>query len=125
MSSYLCSSDLFFVAGGIAYLLQPYYALLGYLEIPSLIEREVYVLPFVGLVLLIKRVATDEHKTTINNVQWGVLVIVSVLLMVDALASSTIYDALLLGSLALVSMLAGFILQMKSFFFVGFVVLLF
>src|SRR5690625_313645 len=113
-----------FVAGGIAYLLQPYYALLGYLEIPSLIEREVYVLPFVGLVLLIKRVATDEHKTTINNVQWGVLVIVSVLLMEDALASSTIYDALLLGSLALVSMLAGFILQMKSFFFVGFGVLL-
>src|SRR5690625_5668812 len=57
-----------FVAGGIAYLLQPYYALLGYLEIPSLIEREVDVLPVFGLVVLIKWVATDVLKTAINDV---------------------------------------------------------
>lgn len=112
------------IAGGITYLLQPYYALLGDLEIPSLIERELYVLPFVGIVLLIKKVAADEHRTTMNYVQWGVLVVVSLFLVEDALASSTIYDAILLGSLALVSMIIGFIWQMKSFFFVGFGVLL-
>src|SRR5690625_4450842 len=71
-----------------------------------------------------KRVATDKNKTTINNVQWNVLVSETELLVEDELHSSTIYDALLLGILSLVSMRAGFILQMKLFFFVGFGVLL-
>lgn len=54
----------------------------------------------------------------------GVLILVSILLVQDGLASSTVYDALILGSLSLISILAGMFLKVKSYFFVGTGVLL-
>lgn len=111
-----------FIAG--AFLLEPYYTLLGNISIPSLIERELYVLPWVVLAIFLKKVSDQKHQAIINYIQWAVLVIVSLLLIQDGLASSTIYDALILGSLSLIAMLAGMFYQMKSFFFVGSGVLL-
>ncbi len=107
-----------------AYLLQPYYTILANSEFPDLIERELYVLPWIVLVILLKKVADKSLKTLINNVQWAVLIIVSLLLIQDGMASSTIYDALIVGTLALVSIIGGMAYQMKSFFFVGTGVLL-
>ncbi|SDQ08690.1 hypothetical protein [Virgibacillus salinus] len=107
-----------------AYLLQPYYSILVNSDLPELMEREMYVLPWVVLVILLKKVADNSLKTLINNVQWAVLVIVSLLLIQDGMASSTIYDALIVGTLALVSIIGGMAYQMKSFFFVGTGVLL-
>ncbi|MFB4168839.1 hypothetical protein [Virgibacillus sp. JSM 102003] len=107
-----------------AYLLQPYYTVLVNSGLPELIERELYVLPWIVLVILLKKVAGKSLKTLVNNVQWGVLIIVSLLLIQDGMASSTIYDALIVGTLALVSIIGGMAYQMKSFFFVGTGVLL-
>ncbi|MTW85708.1 hypothetical protein F3157_08540 [Virgibacillus dakarensis] len=107
-----------------AYLLQPYYVLLGNIRLPNLIERELYVLPWVVVVIFLKKVADREYKTVVNYIQWAVLVIVSLLLIQDALASSTIYDALIMGVLSLASMLGGMAYQRKAFFFVGAGVLL-
>ncbi|MEH7744286.1 hypothetical protein V7659_04445, partial [Neobacillus drentensis] len=42
----------------------------------------------------------------------------------DGLASNTIYDAIIVGTLSLLSLLAGMFLQIKSYFFVGAGVLL-
>ncbi|WP_106495729.1 hypothetical protein [Lentibacillus sp. Marseille-P4043] len=110
--------------GACVYLLQPYYVLLGNVGIYDLIERELYVLPWVIAVIFLRKVAGGEYKTTINYIQWAVLIIVSLLLIQDALASSTIYDALIMGVLSLASMLGGMAYQRKAFFFVGAGVLL-
>lgn len=120
--SYVSSKWMTFIAG--AFLLQPYYTVLGNTSIPALIERELYVLPWVVLAIILKKVSDSKHRTIINYIQWAVLVIVSLLLIQDGLASSTIYDALILGTLSLISILAGMFYQMKSFFFVGTGVLL-
>lgn len=111
-----------FIAG--AFLLQPYYTVLGNISIPTLIERELYVLPWIALVIFLKKVSDKQYQAIANYIQWAVLIIVSLLLIQDGLANSTIYDALILGTLALVSMLAGMTYQIKSFFFVGVGVLL-
>lgn len=113
-----------FVFSACAFLLQPYYTVLMNTDIPALIEREMYVLPWIVLVIFLKKITDKSHKTIINYIQWAVLIIVSLLLIQDGMASNTIYDALIVGTLSLASMLGGMFYQMKSFFFVGAGVLL-
>ncbi|MEH7502042.1 hypothetical protein V7152_08345 [Neobacillus drentensis] len=116
-------SVLLTILGG-AYLLQPYYSIMAKLNIPPLWEREVIVLPFIILIIFIRRCLKGRYSDITKAVQWGVLIIVSLLLIQDGLTSNTIYDALILGTLSLLSMLAGMFLQIKSYFFVGAGVLL-
>lgn len=111
-----------FLAG--AYLLQPYYVLISELEVHYLLLREAYVLPFIVLVIYLRRCLKGRHEKLTGQLQWGVLFIVSLVLVVDGLETSTIYDALILGSLSLVSILAGAFLRIKSYFFIGSGVLL-
>ena len=109
------------VFAGCLYLLQPYYALLGFLYIPELIEMDLYVLPWIIPAILLKKV-TDNILA--NRLQWVILLIVALLLIIDGLNSNTIYDGIIVGSLSLISILAGMKYQIKSFFFVGAGVLL-
>ncbi|RSD24434.1 hypothetical protein [Mesobacillus subterraneus] len=111
-----------FIAG--AYLLLPYYAAVGQITIPLIWEREVYILPFVVLVIFLRFMFKGKQAKITGYIQWAVLVIVSLLLIQDGLASNTVYDALILGSLSLISMLAGMWLRVKAYFFVGAGVLL-
>jgi hypothetical protein len=111
-----------FVAG--AYLLVPYYTVLEQLEIPALLEREAYVLPFVALAMFLRYISKGKRKQITSYIQWAVLILVSLLLIQDGLESNTVFDALILGSLSLISMLAGMWLRVKAYFFVGAGVLL-
>lgn len=111
-----------FLAG--AYLLQPYYSAVDEFNVPDLWEREVIVLPWIALVIYLRRCLQGKYKKYTNYAQWGVLILVSILLVQDGLASSKVYDALILGSLSLISILAGMFLKVKSYFFVGTGVLL-
>lgn len=106
------------------YAFKPYYELLAYLHIPDVIQTELYVLPWIAVVSLLKKVTDKQHKVIMNYIQWAVLIIIAFILVQDALNSGTIYDALILGTLALVSMLVGMNIRLKSFFFVGLIVLL-
>ncbi|WP_144547104.1 hypothetical protein [Bacillus sp. X1(2014)] len=116
-------SVLMTILGG-AYLLQPYYSIMANLHIPPLWEREVIVLPFIILIIFIRRCLKGRYAEITKAVQWGVLLIVSLLFIQDGLASNTIYDAIIVGTLSLLSLLAGMFLQIKSYFFVGAGVLL-
>jgi hypothetical protein len=111
-----------FIAG--AYLLVPYYAAVEQLNIPALWLWEVNVLPFVALVIFLRFVAKGKWENLTGYIQWTVLIIVSLILIRDGLMSNTVYDALILGSLSLLSMLAGMWLRVKAYFFVGAGVLL-
>ncbi|WP_349410049.1 hypothetical protein [Pseudalkalibacillus sp. SCS-8] len=110
--------------GAVVYLLQPYYTLILELDVPQLFERELFVLPWVGLAIYLKKVTAPERRVIANRIQWGVLIIVSLLLVQDGMASSTVYDAIIVGTLSLASMLGGMAYRIKSFFFVGAGVLL-
>lgn len=111
-----------FIAG--AYLLVPYYAAIEQLDIPALWLWEVNVLPFVALVIFLRFIAKGKWENFTGYIQWAVLIIVSLILIRDGLSSNTVYDALILGSLSLISMLAGMWLRVKAFFFIGAGVLL-
>ncbi|WP_026677651.1 hypothetical protein [Fictibacillus gelatini] len=107
-----------------AYLLQPYYSIIGAINIPDLIEREVYVLPWVPLTIFLRMYIGKSKKRVVNRTEWTILLIVSLLLIQDGLESSTIYDALIIGTLSLLALLAGMFFRIKSYFFIGSGVLL-
>lgn len=111
-----------FLAGG--YLLEPYYQLLGQLSIPVLFDRELYVLPFIALGIYLQSCLKGSFSTWIHRIQWVILIGVSLFLVQDGLQSNTVYDAIIVGTLSLVSILAGATLRIKSYFFVGSGVLL-
>ena len=111
-----------FIAG--AYLLVPYYTAIDQLVLPALLEREIYVLPLVALSIFSRFIFKGKNKQITNYIQWAVLIVVSLLLIQDGLESNTVYDALILGTLSLISMLAGMWLRLKAYFFVGAGVLL-
>jgi hypothetical protein len=111
-----------FISG--AYLLVPYYTAAEQIDIPALWLREIYVLPFIALIIFFRFIAKGKWEQTTCYIQWGILIILSLVLIQDGLASNTIYDAIILGSLSLISMLAGMWLRVKAYFFVGAGVLL-
>jgi hypothetical protein len=111
-----------FLAG--AYLMVPYYTLINELEIHPLWTREAIVLPWIVLIIYLQFMLKGRWKQLTGSIQWGILLLVSLLLVQDGLASSTVYDALILGSLSLISLLAGLWLKIKAYFFVGSGVLL-
>lgn len=59
-----------------------------------------------------------------NLIQLAILLIVATYLIIDALASNTIWDAIIIGTLSLISLIAGMFFRIKSYFFVGIGVLL-
>ncbi len=111
-----------FLAGG--YLLEPYYQVLDQLLVPVMFERELYVLPFIVLGIYLERCLKGAYSTLIQRIQWGILIGVALLLVQDGLQSNTVYDAIIVGTLSLLSILAGTMFRIKSYFFVGSGVLL-
>lgn len=116
--------SVFMVILGSVYLLQPYYSIISDLNIPRLWDREVHVLPWVLLVIFIRLKLNGRYVKITKPLEWGVLIVVSLLLIQDGFASNTIYDGIIVGTLSLLSMLAGMFLQLKAYFFVGSGVLL-
>jgi hypothetical protein len=104
---------------GAIYTLQPYYSMISELQVPALWDREVTVLPWIAVVIFVRIKLKGKYAAITKPLEWGILLIVSFALIQDGISSSTIYDAIILGSLSLISMLAGMMLQTKSYFFVG------
>ncbi|OIK08296.1 hypothetical protein BIV60_26760 [Bacillus sp. MUM 116] len=116
--------SVFVVLLGSIYLLEPYYSVITDLNIPALWNREMIVLPLVAVLILIRIKLKGLYSRFTKPFEWAVLGAVAILLIQDGLASSTIYDAIILGTLSLISLLAGMFLQIKSYFFIGSGVLL-
>ena len=102
----------------------PYYTLLSQLKLNVYIETELYSLPFIVLTIFFSRSTWKEYKKAMTLVQWIVLLIVTMIIVSDSLSSNTIYDAIIVGVLSLISILCGMQFRVKSYFFIGIGVLL-
>ncbi len=99
--------------------LRPYYLILDHVSVPVIIETELRLLPLISITIFLSKKAWHHRREIMKTVQAIVLVCVAVLIVRDALLSNTIYDALIVGALALVSIIAGMHYRIKSYFFVG------
>jgi hypothetical protein len=105
------------------FLLEPYYSVTLRLELPALWKREIMILPWMILVIFIRMYWKGRFEPITNRIQWVVIIVVAFALIQDGMASSTIYDAIILGTLSLISLLTGMFLRIKAYFLVGFGVL--
>lgn len=112
---------------GVISILPSYYLILDAYEewIPELFKAEVAVLPLLGIVIGLSLKTWSSYKKVMNHTQLVVLLLVTAYLVADAIQSHTIWDALIIGGLSLVSMLVGMQYRIKSYFFVGIGVLIF
>lgn len=104
--------------------LLPYYTLMDHLQINHYIVTEVYVLPWIALTIYLSKGTWKEKELIVKWIEWIVLAVVAAILVTDAIISNTIYDAIIAGGLALISVLAGFYFRLKSYFLIGVCVLL-
>jgi hypothetical protein len=113
-------------------LLIPYYTLIGKLHdlfyvstIYRLIETELYLFPWIVLVIALSKNVWKGYEHITSKVEIGVLIIVSFILCKELTVINQLKEGLLLGVLSLVSIISGMQFKKKSFFFVGSGVLIF
>lgn len=105
------------------FLMQPYYTLLDELPISVYYRMELLLFPWFIFIWASKKIIF-HYKRFIIRAEWIFLLFAAVSLCVDGLRTSDITDAIILGSLSLVSVIGGFYFRYKSYFFVGIGVLL-
>ncbi|WP_339282859.1 hypothetical protein [Oceanobacillus sp. FSL K6-3682] len=117
---------IFITVGGIA-CLPPYYLVLDHYTdiIPEVIYAELQALPMLALAIILSRKTWQDYQSLMRHIQTALLIVVTVYLIADAIQSATILDALIIGILSIISLLAGMRYQLKSYFFVGIGTLLF
>lgn len=101
-----------------------YYSLLDQFEIPVIIQTELMILPWILLSYVITRKMWDISEHLANIIQYVLLGVIGITLMIDAIDSYQVMDAIILGSLSFASIIYGFISKQKSYFFTGLIVLL-
>lgn len=105
------------------FLLQPYYTLLDELPVSVYYRMELLLFPWFILIWASKKIIS-QYKRFIIRAEWGFLLFAAVSLCVDGLRTSAITDAIILGTLSLLSIIGGFYFRYKSYFFIGIGVLL-
>lgn len=108
-------------------LLPSYYIVLGdYIDhIANLFHAELIALPILLLSIILSIKTWKNYQHIMTHIQLATLVLIAIYLVSDAIQSNTVWDALIIGTLSLLSLLVGMQLQIKSYFFVGLVTLLF
>ncbi|UOQ91657.1 hypothetical protein MUO14_13970 [Halobacillus shinanisalinarum] len=91
----------------------------------DLIQAELEVLPLIGVMIFLQKQTWSDYRQIMKRIQLSLLLGISAYLVVDAIFSHTIWDAWIIGSLSLISMVVGMQLRIKSYFFVGMGVLIF
>lgn len=102
-----------------------YYAFIRNFTLPELLQTELLLLPLIILLIALSITVWKEYPALMNRLQLILLLIVTLILVGEAISSGTIYDVLLIGCLSLVSLLGGMHFKIKSYFVTGTVVLLF
>ncbi|MCT1902151.1 hypothetical protein [Oceanobacillus sojae] len=117
---------IFITVGGVA-CLPPYYLVLDHYTdiIPEVIYAELQALPVLALAIILSQKTWQDYQSLMRHIQTALLIVVTVYLIADAIQSATILDALIIGILSIISLLAGMRYQLKSYFFVGIGTLLF
>ncbi|QGH35013.1 hypothetical protein GI584_13605 [Gracilibacillus salitolerans] len=112
--------------GALCFLPSYYLVLQEYLVyISDLFHAELRVLPVLVLSIVMARKTWRNYQSIMTHIQSVILVFITIYLVVDAIQSNTVWDALIVGILSLVALLTGMKFQIKSYFLVGLGTLLF
>ncbi|MFJ7310197.1 hypothetical protein [Peribacillus frigoritolerans] len=106
------------LAAAILFSLYPYWVIVDQLTIPPVLEEEVNILPLFSVSTTLLRKIFVKGKIT-QYIESGIVILLFLALIIDAMAGNTIYDALIIGTVSLAAMLFGFMMKYKSYFIAG------
>lgn len=107
-----------YLAVAVTFGLYPYQILLENIKVPDILITEVYIIPlfFIGPFLLRKII---NRGTITQMIEILFVSFLFMILLMDALEGNTLNDALIIGTISLVSVMIGFLFKYKSFFLAG------
>ncbi|MDF1997777.1 hypothetical protein [Peribacillus frigoritolerans] len=106
------------LAAAILFSLYPYWVIVDQLTIPPVLEEEVNILPlFIVSTILLRKIFVKGKIT--QYIESGIVFLLFLALIIDAMAGNTLYDALIIGTVSLAAMLFGFMMKYKSYFIAG------
>lgn len=106
------------LAAAILFSLYPYWVITGQFTIPVVLEEEVNILPlFIVSTILLRKIFVKGKIT--QYIEMGIVFLLFLVLINDAMAGNTLYDALIIGTVSLAAMLVGFMMKYKSYFIAG------
>ncbi|MFF2501217.1 hypothetical protein [Peribacillus sp. NPDC058075] len=106
------------LAAAILLSLYPYWVIINQITIPVVLEEEADILPlFIVSTILLRKVYVKGKIT--QYIEIGIVFLLFLDLIIDAMASNTLYDALIIGTVSLAAMLFGFMMKYKSYFIAG------
>ncbi|MFJ7746314.1 hypothetical protein [Peribacillus sp. NPDC097295] len=111
-------------AASIALSLYPYWVIIDKLSIPDVLEVEAEILPLFIISTILLRKVFNKGKVT-QYIEMGIVFALFIVLIGDAMASNTLNDALIIGTISLAAILLGFTMKYKSYFLAGTVTILF
>ncbi|MFE4428533.1 hypothetical protein ACFRH9_15755 [Peribacillus butanolivorans] len=107
-----------YLAAAILLSLYPYWVIVNQFSIPAVLEVETEILPlFIVSTILLRKIFV-KGKTT-QYIEIGIVFLLFLVLICDAMASNTLNDALIIGTISLSALLFGFMMKYKSYFIVG------
>ncbi|MED3688398.1 hypothetical protein P4534_06130 [Peribacillus butanolivorans] len=107
-----------YLAAAILLSLYPYWVIVNQFSIPAVLEVETEILPlFIVSTILLRKIFV-KGKTT-QYIEIGIVFLLFLVLIGDAMASNTLNDALIIGTISLSALLFGFMMKYKSYFIVG------
>ncbi|MGE7767438.1 hypothetical protein [Peribacillus sp. NPDC096540] len=107
-----------YLAAAILLSLYPYWVIVNQFSVPAVLEVETEILPlFIVSTILLRKIFV-KGKTT-QYIEIGIVFLLFLVLIGDAMASNTLNDALIIGTISLSALLFGFMMKYKSYFIVG------
>ncbi|WP_340372776.1 hypothetical protein [Peribacillus sp. FSL E2-0218] len=106
------------LAAAILSSLYPYWVIINQFTIPAVLEEEADILPLFIISTILLRKIFVKGKTT-QYIESAIVLLLFLDLILDAMASNTLYDALIIGTVSLAAMLIGFMMKYKSYFIAG------
>ncbi|MFA9397873.1 MAG: hypothetical protein ACERKV_06370 [Clostridiaceae bacterium] len=100
------------------------YTTINYLNISHLYITELYTVPWIILVICLRKYVWIDNKSIMNTIEIVVISLVSVFLLKDIIIYDYVIDGIILGVLSLIGMISGFQLKIKSYFIIGSAVLI-
>ncbi|MFJ8071556.1 hypothetical protein ACIQZD_21820 [Peribacillus sp. NPDC096447] len=106
------------LAAAILFSLYPYWVIVDQFTIAPVLEEEVNILPlFIVSTTLLRKIFVKGKIT--QYIESGIVFLLFLALIIDAMAGNTLYDALIIGTVSLAAMLFGFMMKYKSYFIAG------
>ncbi|MGE6379247.1 hypothetical protein [Peribacillus muralis] len=112
------------LAAAILFSLYPYWVITNQFTVPKVLEEEADILPlFIVSTILLRKIFVKGKIT--QYIESAIVLLLFLDLILDAMASNTLYDALIIGTVSLAAMLIGFMMKYKSYFIAGTATILF